>query len=551
MSDEHAQPNSVLAVDFGSVTTRAVLFALANGRYRMVAHAKAPTTSGPPFGDVGEGLRHTLSEVTRTTGRVMLSELDQLLVPERAPGVGADEFLATASGGRPMRAVLVGLVPEISLESARRASAATYMTIEDAISLADPRSENAQIDAIITLAPDVVFIVGGTDGGAEDAVLNLARRVSVALSLMEQGRRPRVLFAGNAALGFQVQEMFGGQTETHIAQNVRPSLAEETLDAAQTRLGVVYDGFKASSAGGFREISQVSRIGVLPTSQGFSRLLGFLAAVARENGGAPRPVLGVDVGGATTVLATAWEDMTPISVRSDLGLGQSAVTAFEAIGAENIMRWLSYRLDPEDVRDYAWNKWLRPGTAPQSEADLELELAFAREVIRTALEGARGMWRRLPRKGALLPAFDPILLSGAVFGEAAHPGHAALLLLDALQPHGVMRVMLDPYGLAPALGAAAYRAPLVVVQTLQAGDLPQLGTIIAPLGRLKEGDTALRIRVRVGETVSDYGVRAGSLRLIPIEADRADVIVRPHRRLDLGRGRGRQVNLRVQGAWPA
>ncbi len=546
MSEEQPQLNSILAVDFGSVTTRAVLFGLAKGRYRLVACAEAPTTAMPPFGDVGEGLRHALSELARATGRVMLSEVDQLLIPEHGPGVGADEFVVTASGGRPMRAVLVGLVPTISVESARRASSVTYMTVVDTINLADMRSENEQIDSIISLAPDVVFIVGGIDGGAEGAVLNLVKRIGVAVSLMEQGRRPRVLFAGNATLRQQVQEVFSEQTDTHIADNVRPNLADEMLDSAQTRLGVVYDDYKSSSAGGFREISRMSKVGVLPTSQGFSRLLGFLSA-SQEDGARPRPALGVDVGSATTVLATAWEDGNLVSVRSDLGLGHSAVTALDAIGAENMMRWLTYELDPEDVRDYAWNKWLRPRTVPQSKADLEMEMAFAREIIRLALEGARSSWRRLPRQGAGLPPFNPIVLAGAVFGHAPHPGYAALLALDTLQPNGVTRLLVDPYGLTPALGALAYVAPLAVVQSLEAGDLPVLGTVIAPVGRLKAGDTALRVRVKVGDRTRDESVRAGSIRMIPLGVDQADVIVKPHRRLDLGRGGGRAVNLRAPG----
>lgn len=548
MDDSRPQDlNSILAADFGSVSTRVLLFGLARGRFRLVACAEAPTTALPPFGDVGEGLRHALGELTRVTGRRMLSESDQLIIPERGASAGADEFVATASGGRPMRAVLVGLVPEISLESARRALSSTYMTIEDTISLADPRSENEQINAIIAHAPDVVFIVGGTDDGAEDAVLNLVKRVSVALSLMEKGFRPRVLFAGNAALQQPVREIFGDQTDVHIAGNVRPSLIDETLDPAQTRLGSVYDGYKASSAGGFRDISQWSRVGVLPTSQGFSRLVGFLAAAASDGAG-PRPALGVDVGSATTVLAAAWEGKNLVSVRSDLGLGHSAVTALEAVGAENVARWLTYEVDPVEIEDYAWNKWLRPDTVPHTTANLEMEMALAREIIRVALEGTRNTWRRLPREGVYLPRFDPIVLAGAVFGKAPHPGHAALLALDALQPVGVTRLLLDPYGLAQALGAAAYLSPLAVVQVLQGGDLPTLGTVLAPVGRLKAGEVALRLRIRVGETVRDEAVRAGTVRTIPLGADvdRALVVVKPHRRLDLGRGNGKQVNLEVQ-----
>jgi hypothetical protein len=542
---EAQEVGSILAADFGSVTTHVVLMALVNGRYRLVARAEAPTTALPPFGDVGEGLRHALGEMSRTTGRLLLSEADQLILPERVDGAGVDQFVATASGGRPMRAVLVGLVPEISLESGRRASASTYMTIEDTISLADQRSENEQIDAILNVAPDVVVIVGGTDGGAEASVLDMVKRVAVALSLMNGDRRPRVLFAGNAELRQQVRETLGEQTDVHAAENVRPSLAEEKPDSAQTRLATVYDDYKSNSPGGFREISQWSRVGVLPTAQSVSRVLRFLAT---SLGSRSRPVLGLDLGSATTMLAAVWRSRSYISVRADLGLGHSAVPALDCIDLENVTRWLSFGRGPEDVRDYAWNKWLRPGTAPQSRADLEMEMALARELIRAALEGVRNSWCRLPRHGVFLPSFDPIVLAGAVFGRAPHPGYAALLALDALQPVGVCRLLLDPYGLVPALGAAAYLTPTAVVQVLGSGGLPILGTVIAPIGRVKAGQVALRVRIRAGGTTRSEVVHAGSVRLVRLEwGEPAEIAVRPHRRLNLGRGNGRTVALRARG----
>ena len=52
--------DSLLAIDVGSITTRAALFDLVDGRYRYLATGCAPTTAGAPYRDIGEGLRGAL-----------------------------------------------------------------------------------------------------------------------------------------------------------------------------------------------------------------------------------------------------------------------------------------------------------------------------------------------------------------------------------------------------------------------------------------------------------------------------------------------------------
>ena len=46
---------SVLAIDIGSVHTRALLFDVVDNRYRFLSGGSALTTAGAPYFDVGEG----------------------------------------------------------------------------------------------------------------------------------------------------------------------------------------------------------------------------------------------------------------------------------------------------------------------------------------------------------------------------------------------------------------------------------------------------------------------------------------------------------------
>ena len=206
--------------------------------------------------------------MARQIGRGLLSlEADQMFIMPEAGGHGVDEFLATSSAGRPMRVFLVGLTPEISIASGRRALAGTYVTLTDTLSTDDLRSEEQKINAILRDEPDLILIVGGTDDGADDILLDLVKTVQKSLLLLTRGKMPVVLFAGNRALKRQVDDLLSPVTEVYSARNVRPTLADEQIFPAQIELSLVYDDYRTKSPGGFVEIGRHSQVGVVPTAQ--------------------------------------------------------------------------------------------------------------------------------------------------------------------------------------------------------------------------------------------------------------------------------------------
>src|SRR5579863_8775753 len=97
-----APVHSILAADFGSVHTRLVLIDQVAGQYRLVSYAQTLTTAGPPFGNVTIGMERAIEQLSSQTGRVFAGHGGELLIGERADGSGVDQFIATASGGRPM-----------------------------------------------------------------------------------------------------------------------------------------------------------------------------------------------------------------------------------------------------------------------------------------------------------------------------------------------------------------------------------------------------------------------------------------------------------------
>ncbi len=538
--DQLEPSGAILAVDIGSVHTRALLFDIVEGAYRFVAYGEAPTTTGAPWNNAIEGVYHALQQISQATGRTLITEEGALIVPSKGALYGVDSFVATASAGRPIRAVLVGLVPGMSIQSGKRAAESIYLSLVDVISLADQRSPEEQIRALLSAHPDLIMIVGGTDGGAVDSMRRHLATVILACSLMDSVSRPTLLYAGNRELAEEVQERAEEVgTRVLIADNVRPALDVEHLDGAQMQLASLYHRQKAFHNPGFREIGNWSDEGIFPTAYGFGRLVHLLGVFRGQN------VLGIDVGSAATAVAASLNGKRYLNVFSQLGVGHSAPEVLKHIRPEQIARWLSFvprRYD--DLVDYVWNRSLFPHTIPASKEALEIEYAVAREIMRVAVLNARQSWHGVQARG-LLPYFGTILLSGATLTRPPHYGWSALLALDALLPVGIARLLLDPYGIAAALGAIAPSRPAAVVQMLEKGAFVDLGTVIAFSGRARRGEVILRGSLRRQDETSEepFEVTAGSLAVFPLEhGARAELTLHPSREIE-GLERRRKVTI--------
>lgn len=538
-----APVHSILAADFGSVHTRLVLIDQVTGQYRLVSYAQTLTTAVPPFSNVTIGMERAVEQLSKQTGRVFEGHGSGLIIGERADGSGVNQFIATASGGRPMRTVLVGLTPDVSLESGERALGSIYAELTDTLSLADLRTQEEQVNAILSKRPDLIFIVGGMDGGAREAMLALLETVKLAVSLLTADRRPVIVYAGNEALHADVTALLGDETLVQLTNNVRPHLTEERLGNAQLELAVAYGAYKSSAAsvGNFGDVKRLSPLGVLPTATSYSTVVRYLGELPSSGAG----VLCVDVGSSTVTVCASIRKQVSIAIRPELGLGHSAVSSVGQVSAPPVLRWLSYDADETDLANYAWNKTLRPSAIPQTPDELEMEYALTREIIRHAVQTARHGWPASSMRGDRLPSFRPIIGAGAVLTQGTAPGVAAMLLLDGIQPVGVTELKLDPYGTIPALGGIAYVQPLAMVQVLESGGLLDLGTAICLEGRTT-GDEPINVTVKYasGRTIKRT-VRG--LQLIDLPAgQKATVTLQLPRGLTLN-GRGRGVTLTVMG----
>jgi len=502
MTPSYLEPQSVLAIDIGSIHTRALLFDVVDGQYRFIGASRVPSTARAPFHDISEGIFQAILALEAVTIRTFLTE-SSLVLPSEDNGRGVDQLVLTFSTPTALNVAILGLLEDVSLESARRLVNTAHCLIVEQIGLNDHRKTELQIDALIKARPDLVLIAGGTENGATRSIVRQVDLVSLAMQVISKETRPQVIYAGNQAMASYVQETLSPLGEVVIAPNIRPDIDQETFGPAHEIFSDTIRQIRMRQIGGLQSFSSICSSEPSHSSQAFGRMVRFLSQINNSQKG----VLGVDIGASSTTIAAAREGKLELSV-SPVGMGAGVVRAVENIPLEDITRWLPTHIPDDAVRDMLVQKTLFPEQIPLTSDTLAVEQALARQIIIMAM-------RNLPKGFA--NAFEPILASGQVITQAP-PAQSLLMLLDSIQPGGVTTFVLDPHGLTPALGAIASLNSILPVQVVESNAYVNLGTVISPVSAIKSGAPLLMVRVEyeVGEEIS-LEVRQGTLTALPLQ----------------------------------
>jgi hypothetical protein len=543
------QGDSLLAVDIGGANTRAVLFDVVEGEYRFLASSSAPSTAEAPLKDVSEGVRNAILSLQEVTGRVLLDGERRLITPSKPDGTGVDTFVSTISAGPALKTVIVGLLSDVSLESARRLAETTYSRVLDSVGLNDHRKPDQQIDRLMRLQPDVVIITGGTDGGASRSIRKLLEPVGLAGYLMAPEKRPAVLYAGNQKLDGEVKELLGSVTSAlHFSANVRPSLDTEDLEPASRELASLYLDVRKRQLRGVDQIEAWASGHVLPTAYAEGRMLRFLGQVYGSSRGG---ILGVDIGSSAAVIAAGFKEKTTLGVYPHFGLGENLPLLLQYTSLEDILRWCPLDVSTGVLRDFLFQKSLYPSSIAVTKEDQLLAQAVTRQALFLAIQTARQDFPRSARasKPGLLPLFEPILAGGGALGDAPTPAQGLLLLLDAIQPVGVCTIILDRSNLLPVLGAASVRNSILPVQVLESGAFQSMGTVVGIVSPRIHGALIARARLTYENgTEAHADVKYGTLEVLPLPIGQsARLVVQPQHGVDVGFGAGKAATLTVSG----
>ncbi|NWF63903.1 MAG: glutamate mutase L [Chloroflexi bacterium] len=534
--------NSLLAIDVGAANTRAVLFDVIEGEYRFVAAGVAPSTAEAPFKDVLEGARNAIQTLQNILKKNLLDGSRNLITPGQPDGSGVDALVVTLSAGSAVRTLVVGLLKDVSLESARRLTESTYARIVDTISLGDARKPEQKIDSILRTRPEMVIIAGGTNGGASRSIQRLLETIGLASYLMPDEKRPAFLFAGNNKLVDEFKSLIGSLSSTlHFSPNIRPSLETEDIDPAELELAQMFITIRKKQLKGLDALDQWAGGHTLPTAYATGRMVRFLSKVY----GSQKGLLSVDLGASSAVIAAGFKNKSVLKAFPQFGLGENLPSLLNHAKLEDILRWSSLDIPASVILDYLHQKSFHPSAIPATAEEFVIAQSVAKQALYLAMQTARCDFPREAAfiKPTLAPLFDPIIAGGAALSDASRPGQSLYLLLDSVQPVGITTVILDQNNLMPMLGAAATQNNILPVQVLETGAFLSVGTVVSPVVSAKYGASILKAKVTY-ESGAEAAVdlKYGFLETLPLgNGEVGKLSIQVARGVDIGFGPGRGV----------
>ena len=301
----------VLCVDVGSTFTKAVLVDVPSGA--LVGAASSPTTVAT---DVMDGVDAVCREL--------------------APHGAVTETLVCSSAGGGLRIAVVGYEREVTAEAGHRVALSAGGRVVH-VSAGPLTGEGVR--ELRAATPDLVLLVGGTDGGNADVLRHNASRLASARL------RAPIVVAGNADVADEVAaELDRTGRRFVVTSNVLPRIGVIAPDAARAAIRAAFlehvIGGKGLSRGrGFTELVRAA------TPDAVLRGVELLGDVRGED------VVVVDIGGATTdvysvlrpqgedaeierdVAGSMWHERT---VEADLGMRWNALGIVEAAQREHL-----------------------------------------------------------------------------------------------------------------------------------------------------------------------------------------------------------------------
>ena len=408
---------AALLIDFGSTFTKLRAVDLETGG--IIGSGQGPSTVAT---DVTEGLNAALKDLEGRIGPL--------------PDFKHRLACSSAAGGLSM--VTVGLVRELTAEAARQAALGAGARLTGAFAYGLTGGDMAEIEA---LAPDIILLAGGTDGGDAGVVLGNAAK------LAEGPHRCPVVVAGNREAADEAAALLeAAGNPVMVAENVMPEFGRLNVEPARAAIRKVFMERIVHAKGIDRAAAMLDAV-LMPTP---AAVLEGASLLSEGRGGKPGlgPLLVVDIGGATT-------DVHSVATGEPTGEGVIAHGLPEPYLKRTVEGDLGMRVNAPGIAQAAGLDALAKAAGLDESTAAEL------------LDGLAGDIGRLPQT-ADEKRFDRAL-AGAALGIAVtrHAGRV-----------DIVQTVTGP----------------VSVQTGK--DLSAVGTVIGTGGMLALGDGAASVLVR-------------------------------------------------------
>ncbi len=454
---------TALLIDFGSTYTK--LRAVQLDPPRILAAAQGPSTVDS---DITIGMELALEDLRARLGKL--------------PDFRFRLACSSAAGG--LRMVTVGLVREFTAEAARQAALGAGARLVGAFSQQLTAGDIARVEE---LAPDILLLAGGTDGGNHEVILHNAR------ALAESAIACPVIVAGNRVVADDLRSTLDAASKTAtVTDNVMPEFGELNIEPARAAIRQVFIDRIVHAKGIDRANALFDRV-LMPTPAAVmdgARLLSEGHGDAAGLG----PLVVVDVGGATTDVHSVAdgepgqsgvirqglpEPYVKRTVEGDLGMRHNLRGILDEAGTTWIAK--NAALTADRVEAIIERMAGDVGHLPENDEERALDLALCQAAVRTAVRRHAGQIETVytvngpvtVQRGKDLSNVNAVIGTGGVL---AHGGAPAEILRAALAE------ATDPLSLRP-------RRPRL---------LRDAGYILYAVGLL--GTVAPEVAIRLGKT---------------------------------------------------
>lgn len=455
-----------LLIDFGSTFTKLTAIDLGDGR--ILARSQSPTTVGTSISD---GYFQAQS----------LLEIDGRRPSSATLEAARKKASSSAAGG--LGIVAVGLVPELTLEAARKAALGAGGKVIGAYAFELDAPAIAEIECGEC---DMILLAGGVDGGNKSGILHNARMLAASDLAVP------IVVAGNRYANGEAQAILEDAGKiVSPCENVLPALDRLSVEAARERIREVFIS-RIVEAKGFGEAQDLIGSNFVPTPRATLQAASLLAEGTRDYAGFG-PLLVVEIGGATINVHSVGEapdpDLNAVTrgvpepyekrtVEGDLGIRINAATILDTLGLARIREHIIEPMSDDDIRaritGYAGNH----ATVPSQPSDFDFDIALASAATTVAIERHAGrlsqVWTggKQPvnvRGGKDLSLVKTVIGTGGIF---AHNPKAERILenalasersFDTLSPRAANRVIDTEYCMY-AIGLLAEDTPDLAFQ---------------------------------------------------------------------------------------
>lgn len=366
-----------LLIDFGSTYTKLTAVDLAQPAIIGTASALTTATDGLLI-----GYHHALRRLAKETGQLSF-----------------EKRLACSSAAGGLRMVAIGLVPELTVEAAKRAALGAGARLVGSYGFELTPSD---LEELLALQPDLILLAGGTDGGNKTVLRHNGEL------LASSPLAAPVILAGNKTVAAEVEATLKQAGKIcYRVPNVLPELGRLNIQPVQTKIREVFLA-RIIHAKGLAAVEREIDGIMMPTPAAVQAAAERLATGPGNGQPGWGDLLLVDVGGATTDVHSIAEGRptqaqvythglpepkVKRTVEGDLGMRVSAVAMLERFTPQYIADLAN--LSPEEVINRVQARAADPHYIPDSPDDQRLETILGYLAVKGATERHVGKIERV------------------------------------------------------------------------------------------------------------------------------------------------------------